>query len=100
MNALNDAGLLGGSVGPVSPVFNRTPRLERTVEGSDQSALNGDDQRGMFSSPAAVLELVESSAAQYAEILKLVDDDPTAGATTGYRDSATSDTGLQTDVYA
>jgi hypothetical protein len=100
MNALGDAGLLGGAVGPVWPVVDRTTRPPRTVEGSADAGLDVEDDRRVFASSAAVLQLVRSSAARFAEILELSDDVRTADVMTGFHASATTDTGSEVDLYA
>jgi hypothetical protein len=55
----------------------------------------------MYAPSAAVLQLLERSVAQYAEILELVNDDPAAAeVTTGSHADGTTDTGNHTDLYA
>jgi hypothetical protein len=100
MNALSDAGLLAGCVGPVSHVAGSTTRPLRTVEGAADAGSNVEDEWRMFASSAAVLQLVRSSVAQFAEILELTGDVRTADAMSGFHASATISTGNQVDLYA
>lgn len=100
MNALSDAGLLVRSVGPVSHVAGRATRPPRTVEGAADAGPNVEDDWRMFASSAAVLQLVRSSVAQFAEILKLTGDVRTANVMSGFHASATTGTGSEVDLYA
>jgi hypothetical protein len=84
----------------VSPVTDRTTRPPRAVEGSADAGLDVEDDWRMFASSAAVLQLLRSSVAQFAEILELSDDVRTADVMTGFHASATTGTGGEVDLYA
>lgn len=88
--------------GAPPPAVAATPATvePRAIEGSEHAALR-DDGRAMSYSPSrALLQLVESSAEDFAELLMAGQDPAVAAAMTGTPDTALGQTGTVVDKYA
>ena len=99
MFAPQDPGLAIGAMPPPQAVIGPTDQLERrAVEATERGSLTTDDRRNvMYSSTAAVLQLLESSAQDYAAMLEVMDSGNEAKST---ELQAGASLGQQLDVYA
>jgi hypothetical protein len=100
MYALNEAGSTVTALPPPFAVPGPTGQLEeRTVEATDRGGLDTDDRHNvLYSSTSAVLQLVKSSADDYARVLEFMDvgDKQAAGAA----EQPDARPGQTVDVYA
>ena len=101
MYALHDPGLAVSALPPPSPAIGPTDQLERrAVEATEQGSLQTEERYGaLYSSTAAVLQLVESSAQGFAEILAAAGDGSIMVAPEGTEGTEVA-AGRQVDVYA
>jgi hypothetical protein len=99
MYALHDAGLAISALPTPQVTVGATDQLERrAVEATERGSLTTNDRHNiMYSSTAAVLQLVENSAENYAEMLAIFE----ASASVAPADVASSvSAGQNLDVYA
>jgi len=96
MYALNDVGQTAGAPPPPQPA-TPTEQLEpRAVEASERTSLTTEEERNTgCNSTQAVLELVETSAESYAEMLEGLEEREA-----GMEAGATAEPGQALDVYA
>jgi hypothetical protein len=96
MYALHDAGVATNVLPLPQPNTASADQLERrAVESSERASLTTDNQhQRMYTSAAAVLELVEGSAQRLAEMLAGADEGAPETGPTGV------DPGGRIDVYA
>jgi hypothetical protein len=99
MCALHEPGpAVTGPPAPQPPVRPTDQLEQRAVEASGRGSLTTDDRHNiMYSSTATVLQLLESSAHDFAPLMEIVNRDE--GATTSGRDGGAAP-GQQVDVYA
>jgi hypothetical protein len=99
MYALQDSGLAVSAMPSPQVTIGPTDQLERrAVEPTERSTLATEDRQNvMYSSPAAVLQLLEDSAQGYAMMMEVanpaIDGEPSQPAAAG-------DVGRELDVYA
>jgi hypothetical protein len=98
MYALYEPGLAISGLPPPQPAPGPTDQLERrAVEPTERGALTTEDRPNiMYSSTAAVLQLLESSAKGFAELMAVVRGED--GAPTDLKPGV--DVGERVDVYA
>ncbi|MFQ5807910.1 MAG: hypothetical protein ACE5I3_15805 [Phycisphaerae bacterium] len=98
MYALHEAGLAISALPPPQPTFGNTDQLEpRAVEATEHGSLATENRHAfVFSSTAAVLQLLEGSTRDYAELMAVVSGDGNGQA--GFKLDA--EAGQEVDVYA
>lgn len=101
MYALQEAGLTVGAP-PAPQPATPTDRLEpRAVEATERTSLTTeDDPSTMYDPASAILQLVESSAQGFAEMLEELEEGETATGPADSETAAGADTGHEVDVYA
>jgi len=100
MYALHEAGSAVTGLPPPQPAVRPTDELEwRAVEATEQGSLATEDRHNiMYSSTAAVLQLLEASARDFAALMEVVNGDDAAAGSTDFNTDA--DAGQGVDVYA
>jgi hypothetical protein len=99
MYALHEAGSTVTGLPPPQPTVKLTDELEqRAVEATERGSLTTEDRHNiMYSSTAAVLQLLETSARDFAALMELVHGDDAATAP-GFDEGA--EAGQHVDIYA
>jgi hypothetical protein len=104
MYALHDLGLAVSALPPPSPTVGPTDQLERrAVEATERGSLQTEERfAALYNSTSAVLQLVESSAKGFSEMLEAAGDGGIMVAPAGSEGTESSEfaAGRQVDVYA
>ncbi len=99
MYALHEAGSTVTGLPPPQPAVRPTDELEqRAVEATERGSLTTEDRHNiMYSSTAAVLQLLESSAREFEKLMAVVRGDDAATAP-AFDEGA--EAGQRVDIYA
>lgn len=100
MYALQDAGLAISALPPPQPVSPTGQLEERTVEATEHGSLEDNGRFGaLYNTTSAVLQLVESSAERFAELLESRGDAAETTTAAGSDTGPDLEAGQQVDVY-
>ena len=102
MIGLDALGTPAAPNGVPPPALVMTPATiePRAVENTEQAALHDDSDALSYNSTRAVLQLVERSAEDFAELLSAGQEPSAAAAMTGTPDTALGQAGEMVDQYA